>query len=290
MKKFIINIGLITLLFGVVNLLYLLLLFNTDDGFIKRHESINFTEPDYELLVIGNSLASDAFDTELLTAKGIKSYNLALPGSSVKTNYLQLKEYLTNYSSRPKYVVLGMGSFTGTFEDETIHPIVEFTSKGYHPAITDFPLMKFRWLAIDLAKKAVSSRERNVKVIHGQYKFQKVQADDTNYKNLAFEIDRYHKSKYIMDISALCKENGIELFIIEMPGFKEVQNISEVGPHLITYSDSSVATLYNFNTIQFGELFDSEKDWIGNSHLNEYGAITFTEEMYQILFNNKINA
>lgn len=286
MKKFIINICLITILFGAVNALYLLLLYYEDISFIKRHESMHFNKPDYELLVIGNSLATDAFDTELLTDKGISSYNLAIPGSSVKTSYIQLNEYLTKYTKTPKYVILGMGSYTGTFEDETIHPIVEFTAENYRYKIRDLPMMKFRWLAIELMKKMVSSHERSVKVSHGQFKFQKVQTDNTRYTNNVFEIDRYRKSFNIHKIATLCNTNNIELILIELPGFKEVQNISETGPHLLTYSDGSTATLYNFNNIKFGKLLDAKKHWIGNSHLNEFGATIFTEKMHHTIFNN----
>lgn len=286
MRKFIFNICLITILFAVVNALYLALLFLTDISFIKRYESMHFTEPDYELLVIGNSLATDAFDTELLTYKGLSSYNLAIPGSSVKTNYIQLKEYLLKYSKTPKYVILGMGTYTGTFEDETIHPIVEFTSQGYRYKISDLPMMKFRWLAIELLKKMVSSSQRNVKVSSGQFKFKKVRTDKTHYENNNFEIDKFEKSQNVQKIAALCKENKIELILIELPGFKKVQNINEAGPYPITYQDGSTATLYNLNNIQFGKSFDSEKHWIGNSHLNEFGATIFTEKMYEIIFNN----
>ena len=259
MKRFIINICLIAILFAVVNALYLALLFWTDISFIKRCESMHFNDPDYELLVIGNSLATDAFDTELLTHKGLSSYNLAIPGSSVKTNYIQLKEYLLKYSKTPKYVILGMGTYTGTFEDETIHPIVEYTSQGYTYKISDIPMMKFRWLAIELLKKMVSSSQRNVKVSSGQFKFRKVRTDKTHYKNNTFQIDKYGKSHNIQKIAALCKENKIELILIELPGFKKVQNINETGPNLITYPDGSTATLYNLNNIQFGKALDSEK-------------------------------
>lgn len=290
MKKFLINIGLITIFVAILNALYLVLLFYGDISFIKRYESTHFTEPDYELLVIGNSLAADAFDTGLLTSKGLKSYNMAIPGSSVKTNYIQLEEYLSKYSERPTYVVLGMGSYTGTFEDEIVHPIVEFTAKGHCYTMNDLPMIKFRWLAIEMVKKMVSSLERNVELSYGQFKFQKVQPDNTHYRNNRFEKSKYEESKHIEEIAALCKVHQIKLLLIEMPGFKEVQNKSEMGPHVINYPNGSAATLYNFNNIEFGQLFDTHKHWIGNSHLNEFGAFIFTEKIYQIIFSNKLDA
>ncbi|WP_142532381.1 hypothetical protein [Saccharicrinis carchari] len=287
MKRFIINIFLITLLVAIVNGLYLALLYYGDITFIKRHESLHFTDPDFELLVMGNSLATDAFDTGWLSEQGLSSYNMAIPGSSIKTNCFQLNEYLSNYESKPKYVILGLGTYTGSFEDETIHPIVEFTSVGYRYSIDDLPMIKFRWLAIEMLKKMVSSLERNVKLSYGQFKFQKVQPDNTVYGENYFEMDRYLKSKYIQKIAAVCKVNKIKLILIEMPGFKEVQNKNEMGPYSLNFPDGSVGILYNLNNVEFGKLFDAKKHWIGNSHLNEYGAVRLTEEMYQIIFKNK---
>ena len=60
--------------------------------FVKRRESLNFNNPDYELLVLGSSLAEYGIDTELLTSQGKKSFNLCLVGSSIKTGYVQINE------------------------------------------------------------------------------------------------------------------------------------------------------------------------------------------------------
>ena len=46
--------------------------------------------------------------------------------------------------------------------------------------------------------------------------------------------------------------------------------------------------LIDYNTIVFGKIFDPKEDWIGNDHLNEYGARKFTEELVQDLFINEV--
>jgi hypothetical protein len=268
-----------------MNIGYFLLLYYTDIIIIKRYETLRFKQPDYELLVMGNSLACDAFDTGWLSSRGIKSYNLAIPGSSVKTNYVQLEEYLTTYSNKPHYVLLGLGSFTGTFEDETVHPIVEFTGSDVSYGIDDLPMIKFRWLAIEILKKMVSSNHRNIAMSCGQFKFKKVQPDQTQYGNNTFNYDRYRNALYIKKMALLCKANDVELILVEMPGFKEVQNEDRIGPYGIDYEEGASATLYNLNNVEFGRFFDANKHWIGNSHLNEFGAQQFTWQLYKIVFS-----
>ena len=68
---------------------------------------MQFEDPDFDLLVLGASTSFDAFDAELLTENGIKSYNLGMGGTTIKTSYIQLKEYLESYTVKPEYVLLG---------------------------------------------------------------------------------------------------------------------------------------------------------------------------------------
>ncbi len=110
--------------FAILNVLYFGIVIKRSLEFRKRTESLRFDNTDFDLLIIGASTSFDAFDTELLTANGIKSYNLAMGGSSVKANYIQLKEYLDLYSSKPEYVLLGLNApLMQTFDDELVNLI-----------------------------------------------------------------------------------------------------------------------------------------------------------------------
>ena len=79
-----------------VNAIYLLVIIKTDWDFRKRIESLRFSSPDYDALILGSSLAQYGIDSELMTKHGLKSYNMALVGNSVKTCYIQLQEYRRN--------------------------------------------------------------------------------------------------------------------------------------------------------------------------------------------------
>jgi len=59
--------------------------------------------------------------------------------------------------------------------------------------------------------------------------------------------------------------------------------MSETGPYTLCFANGDSAKLYNFNNLDFCEIFDANRDWIGNSHLNEFGAVKFTNEIMSIL-------
>lgn len=262
---------------------------STDWDFRKRLESLKFNNPDFELLVLGASAAMDAFDTELLTSNGIKSYNLAIDGNTVRTSYIQLNEYLTNYSIKPQYVVLGLNSISESFDNAGIQPIVDITMKGHKYSVNDVPILRFKWLGFEFLKKIVSKPHRTAKLSYGQLKFQKKVFENTNknesYSNESYlDVLKFESSHWIGEISRLCNQNGIKLIVIEMPGFKEIQNLSEIGPYKICFNNEYPAILYNFNSKDFCLIFDADKDWVGNSHLNEFGANKFTKQLINIFF------
>lgn len=288
MKKFLYN----SLLFGIffilyfflINFLYIEIIINSDIDFKKRLESLKFDNPDFDLIVLGASTSLDGIDNELLTVNGIKSYNLAIGGCTVKTNYIQLKEYLTKYRIKPQYVLLCLNEpLIKSFDEDIIHPIVEVTMKDHRYTIDDIPILKFKWLGFEFFKKIISKNHRKVKLVYGQAKFQKSVSDKTSFKNSSLNLNEFASSYWIGEIAGLCNTYGIKFILMEMPGFKETQNLSEIGPYSIIFKNGSSAELYNFNNRAFCDIFDPKKDWIGNSHLNEYGAKKLSKELMSLL-------
>ena len=60
----------------------------------------------FEIIVIGNSLAMDGINTEMLG----KAYNLSIGGATLNTNKRQLEEYLESCQKKPKKVILASTS------------------------------------------------------------------------------------------------------------------------------------------------------------------------------------
>ncbi len=215
----------------------------------------------------------------------IKSYNLAIIGNSDETGYIQLNEYLTKYEVKPKLVLLGVSSYTDPFYNKGIEPMVEFTMKGHKYTINDIPIFKFKWLGVDVLKKIVSSTYRNTEVVYGQIKSPKITPDNTDFRESYLDIKKFEAEHWIGEIAKLCSMNEIKLIIIEMPGVRETQNLSETGPYRLSFENGSNADLYNCNSQDFCKILDPEKDWGGMSHLNQFGAAKLTGELLKILNN-----
>lgn len=269
--------------FALVNFLYITIIISTDWDFQKRIESLSFKNPDFDLLVLGSSMALDGIDAGLLTSNGISSYNMALGGNSMMANYIQLKEYLTKYSKKPKYVLLGINSSIESFTNDKIPPVIEVTAENYKYTINDIPILRFKWLGFEFLKKIVSSKHRKAKLYNGQLKFEKTGIDNTKFGDSLLNIQKFESSPIIGDIAKLCSQNGIELLILELPGFKETQNLHKIGPYKLTFLNGLNADLYNFNSMEFCSIFDSSNDWVAKSHLNKCGAAKFTRELMSIL-------
>jgi len=274
--------------FSMTNFCFLSLLKYTEVNFKKILQSLKFENPDYELLVLGTSFAEYGIDTELITSEGIKSFNLALEGASFKTSYYQLNNYLSEYSKRPRYVLLAFNTTKELIHsDDIIHPIIDFTSKNYKFVLKDAPIFKFKWLGTELIKKLLSRKHRKARLSYGQVKFTKSTPDDTDYQELYIDLKGIESLHWIGEIVSLCGQNGIEMIVVGIPGFRETQNLSAIGPYKLQFNNGCSALFYNFNSRDFCAIFDSDRDWIGNSHLNEIGATKFTKELLSGIFFKK---
>jgi len=263
----------------VVNSVFLIVMASTDWDFMKRIESLRFESPDYDLLVLGSSLAQYGIDTELLSEKGINSYNLALTGSSVKTNYIQLKEYLDRYCRKPRYVILAVNAYLEQFSQDGIQPVVEFTMKGQKINYQDVPVSKFGWQLQEILKKIFSGEHRSGYISYGQIKRSKIIPDNSKFSEEYLNIQKYESAYWVGELAKLCHTNNIELIIVEIPGVKETQNLSEPGSYNISFKNGSHAILYNLNSKDFCDFIDANKHWCGLSHFNKFGATRFTEEL-----------
>lgn len=268
--------------FVLINLIYLVLIATTDSDFKKRMESLNFDQPEHDILIFGNSLAMDGIDCEYLNSKGFDCYNMSIGGSSIKTSTFQLEEYISKYHRKPEFIVMGLGTYMFSFDDSRIHPVVAFTGGQIEFSFSELPIVKFKWLGIEFMKKIVSKHHRQAHLKYGQLRFAKTVKDNTSFKDsLSFQIQKYKDSKELKEFVNVCIRENIKLVLIEMPGFKITRNQDHIGPYSIAEHPNVV--LFNLNNKDFTAFLNDDYDWIGNSHLNERGALKFTQEMFNVI-------
>lgn len=286
MKLTILKISLFIIIIIFFNIAYLKYLKEYDLEFNKTVEISKMKGRAFDCIVLGNSVVYDGIDTEYLTNQGLSSYNFALGGENLKSNYIQLNQYLVN-NRKPKIVLLGLSpgeSYDEYTGEPSIHPIIEYNYNLLNRhSIRSIPMIKFQWLAIEIIKKIISKDHRKAKVVMGQLRTTKTIPDNTNYNNKikqTITIDEYKGAKYLLKIDSLCKKNKIILLAIGMPGYRETQNMASTGVHLLNFNNNQI-TYINLNSKDFcSSTFNPEKDWLGNSHLNMYGARKLTEYLY----------
>jgi hypothetical protein len=280
MKKFFLKCSVFVIVFLAANFLYLVICMKFDWNFSKRIEALNLKGATYKNIVLGNSLAMDGIDSRLLSSNPNNTYNLAIGGASLTTNYIQLCEYLEIAETKPKTVFLGVGTYRkNIFESHTVHPVVQYTKSDYIFKLTHLPMVQFKWMFVELTKKIINSDHRNAKIIQGQLRITKTVADKTKKEIVpkAIPFSKYKNADTIMQMVQLCNENNIELIILEMPGFKNTRNNEAIGPYELDYSESMKVKLYNFNGPEIDSVIDPNNDWLGGSHLNKKGAEKFTK-------------
>ena len=287
MKKIIFKSIVFLVITVLINIFYLMFIQRTVWDFKKSSEFLNLKNQSLDCIVLGNSVALDGIDTGYLSENGLSSYNSALGGANIKSSFIQLSEYLNN-NNPPKIVMLGLSPEEkyNTYQKEpTIHPIVEYNYNLMNKfCFQSIPMVKFQWLAVEPFKRIISKDHKETKLILGQLQTKKTVPDKSNYKKelkSSISIDDYKGAKYLFKIDSLCNSKKIKFYVLGMPGYKKTQNSIPLGLHVLKYGDNRKLNLINLNNKEFcSTLFDSEKDWLGNSHLNVFGAKKLTQYIY----------
>jgi len=287
MRRFLYKVVLFGIFFILVNYFYLEVLKRYDWNISKVVESLKLEDENLETIFFGASLVLDGIDIDYLLENDLQSHNFGIGGASIRTSYIQLKQYLKK-NKKPKLVVLGVGSLSKSYKSYKreffIHPTVEYFYFKKKFVVDNIPMVKFRGQALENLKKIVSKDHRDAKLVSGQLKIKKKVPDRTQYKSDLkdkIHISDYEGASHLFKMDSICKLNNIDFIVIEMPGYKKTQNDIPVGPHILKDSIHKI-TLYNLNNRELcSTLFDSKNDWLGNSHLNQYGARKLTKYIFE---------
>ena len=150
-------------------------------------------------------------------------------------------------------------------------------------------MLKFKWLFKEQLKKVFSKSHRGAYLINGQLRFSKTVLDVSEKENKSFPLEKYLSSNILKSIINICSSNGIKLIVLEMPGFKKTRHLKSDECYIID-KETKNGFLYDFNYYEFGDNFDDDKDWIGNSHLNEKGSRKFSHYIIRLLDEISVNA
>lgn len=292
MVKFLKKCGLFLALLTLLNVIYLLILICYSPGFTKMYETSKFNNHNYEVLVLGNSMALDGIDAELLTENGMSAYNLSVAGDHISTSLFLLEEYL-KFNEKPKIVVVGLSSAIGKSYLNPVpftNPEVEFF---YHPNwisnLSNPPMLNFQWLAVDLLKILISKDFRDANMVRGQWQTKKVIADNSVFKATnSIPVD--YKDPYLMKLIILCESNGIQPVLTELPGSNSKRD-NFPFEHSVELKNKTARTLYNLNNYEISsKILNASSDWLAPDHLNQSGGKKITKFLFQQILHKDLNA
>lgn len=287
MLKFIKKCFLFLGIVAILNLLYFFVLLNFSLGFNKVYTVSKFENKNYDVIVLGNSMALDGVDASYLSAKGIKTYNLAIAGNHVSSSLMMFEEYLKK-NKAPKTVLIGLSSAVGQSYLNKVpynNPGVDYFYKpSFWNNIKNPPLLNFQWLAVDMIKIVISKDHRNAKMVDGQWRTQKVIPDNSVLNPSKHKNNIDYSNPFLNKLIILCKEKKINIVLVEMTGSRASRN----NLPFIFYAqlaDKSKTKIYNLNNAEIGNsIVNSKTDWLSADHLNVYGAKKQTIFIYnQIL-------
>lgn len=288
MKKFLLKLAFISAIYLGLNYVYLEILKQTDWSLSKVNRIKNFKDKDYGYIFLGASLTLDGIDAQYLADKGINAYNFGTQGTSIRSSYIQLSKYLEN-NKKPEYVILGVGSLSKSYKEYKQEFTIDLPYQYFYfdneLSYNNLPMIQFRGLALENLKKIVSKEHREAKFVRGQLRIKKKVKDKTKYREVldsTIHVSDYKGASHLFKMDSVCKSRNIKFMVLEMPGFRKTQNKIPVGPHRLADEYHDTITLYNLNNKALvSDLIDSENDWLGNSHLNQYGAKKLTAYIYE---------
>lgn len=291
MNKFLKKCAWFLSLLILLNILYLALLFWFCPGFKKVYEVSTLNNQKFELIATGNSMAADGIDAQLLSGKGINSYNLAVNGSHISSSLLILDDYLKK-NEKPKIIVIGLSSALGRGYLNPVpykNPEIEFF---YHPGllsnIKNPPLLNFQWLAIDMLKILVSKDYRNAQMIRGQWKTKKIVEDNSVFKDKKPKRIVY-ANPYLSKMVNQCDQKGIKVILIELPGANSNRN-NLPFKYTVQLNKNQKHTVYNLNNYAMTNTIVNSKDWLAPHHLNENGAKKLTDFLYNTIIKKEMDS
>ncbi len=294
MRKFLLFLFSLLIAFVVLNVFYLIILSKIDWDFSKTKKIHSFKDEKFKVVVLGNSTALDGIDAELISTRFGATYNFAIGGASLETNFIQLVKYLKS-NRPPSKVLVGLSSCHNNYNNiMEVNPIVDYYYDSLLLPVTikDVPLFKFRWLFIENIKKLLSRDHRNAIVVDGQLRISKSVTDKSFYSLGAVQClqeDDYLKPgyKYLHQIAEVCIQNGIQLIVFEMPCWKKSQN--ECEDVYVSENIEKGFKIFNFNhKVLAGSMYEVKSDWLSENHLNTSGSKKLTSLIIKKLFADSV--
>lgn len=292
------------LLYAVREFLYAGMRKNRQGEFAKLNEWIS-GQTSFDALVIGSSRAESHFHPRIFDSiTGLKTFNAGMSGAMLPVALTQLKVFLTSHPA-PKYLLLNIDLHAFNVNDDTLHNFPKFfpylNNDTLYQALKmhdqrfvffkHFPFYSLPFLNdyyLSSAFRGYFNKPTNYDKSYYNG-FVPEQIDFTsNVDVFNYRFTNYQPSAKIMEalhqIIEVCKLKNIQLFMVVSPLYYKMSAvISNKTP--LASQFNSIAKAQNAVWLDFtnDEMCYQNQYFVNPKHLNERGALIFSQKMAQKL-------
>ncbi|MET2984895.1 hypothetical protein [Aureibaculum conchae] len=266
----------------------------SDYGTINKNLKVNA-----EVVVLGSSRAQHHYNPhELSKILDNSCYNLGLGGNGVFYNYAILKEIIKN--TPPKAVVLDLSP--NVIIDEKSYTKLNLFLPYYsnNDAFKEIIELNPKFSKLELISNLYIYNSTIYHILRSINKIDSID-NELGYKPLEGIIDvnnfaPYHlenekmgdnKTKYLLKIIALCKENKIKLVSVISPTYLKFDRSNTIINKLDSILKTNDVKLYDFS--DYPEFYKKQIFFKDQLHLNKEGANLFSKSIAKVIRTELIN-
>ena len=303
MKKFLVKIVVVSILFFFVEKIFYVFLFVSPSiEKDKRLEKVIKGEMNKEIIVLGSSRgARNIIASQIEDSLNLSSYNLSYPGSDIEFHEFMLRSLL-KFNKKPKIVLLAVDEPAELLQSETInfrldrlYPLAKYNyinnemiKRGEKSFLSRFlVLSRINKRNFDLKDKNFSALDTITDCGSMPISFQGKNAQ-FNYKkttdNYSVIDELPNKVDSFLNLQKLCVSNNIKLILVFSPNFKKPSILFE--ERLQQLSDAKTS-FYAYDTLNY--IYRDQSYFYDEYHLLNKGAKIFTNEIIAELKNQLKN-
>ncbi|WP_329805022.1 hypothetical protein [Flavobacterium facile] len=291
MKRFfkltILFLGILFLASLLLDVIYTSILSNSEVR-NKVENIIHTKNKKYDVIFMGTSRANNHFVTKVFEDKGYKAFNYGISGAHLFETSLLLKLMIANKYEIKNLVLEADLSICNEKRDEgttaRFMPYIHGNEiiKNHYKNEPDFYqiyyLPFYRYIKFDTkigfreVYDVTSKKPTNT--LHNKGYYPLISDEKGNMKNDISSL-KVIRNKYYEEIKQICKDNNIKLTVVMTPMCKNTKGLNYFDKVHQLYPE-----IYNFENV-----VTDDKYFASCGHLNNEGAILYTNHIIKTFFN-----
>lgn len=242
----------------------------------------------YDVIIMGTSRANNHFVTSLFEKKGLKSFNYGMSGSHLFETALLLKVMVAHKYEIKNLILEADLSICNEKRDEG-------TTARFMPYIHQNKIIKkhyeneedfyqiyyvpfYRYLKFDakigFRELADVVLKKSTNTLHNKGYYPLITDKKGNMKNDISSL-KVIRNKYYEEIKQICKKNNIKLTVVMTPMCENTKGLNYFNKVQQLYPE-----IHNFENV-----VTEDKYFASCGHLNNEGAIIYTNHIIKTFFN-----